>query len=102
MVLALVAENVGHVKGVGQLTGPRPHPLTGRALFADGSPTVIAGLGGGSATTTYGENIGVMSATRVFSTAAYWVGGIVAILPELSPKIGARASTRSPRASSAA
>ena len=33
-------------------------------------------MGGGSATTTYGENIGVMTATRVFSTAAYWVAAI--------------------------
>ena len=89
VVLALVAENVGHVKGVGQLTGRDLDPLTGRALFADGLSTMLAGLGGGSATTTYGENIGVMSATRVFSTAAYWVAGLVAILLGLSPKIGA-------------
>jgi uracil-xanthine permease len=89
VVLALIAENVGHVKGVGQLTKRDLDPLTGRALFADGLSTVLAGLGGGSATTTYGENIGVMSATRVFSTAAYWVAGAVAILLGLSPKIGA-------------
>ncbi len=89
VVLALVAENVGHVKGVGQLTGRDLTPLTGRALFADGVSTVLAGIGGGSATTTYGENIGVMAATRVFSTAAYWVAAIVAVLLGLSPKIGA-------------
>src|SRR5690554_2120481 len=88
VVLALVAENVGHVKGVGQLTDRNLDPLTGRALFADGIATVIAGIGGGSPTTTYGENIGVMSATRVFSTAAYWVVGMGAILLGLSPKIG--------------
>lgn len=89
VVLALLAENVGHVKGVGQLTNRNLDPLTGRALFADGLATVISGIGGGSPTTTYGENIGVMSATRVFSTAAYWVAGIAAILLGLSPKIGA-------------
>lgn len=89
VVLALIAENVGHVKGVGQLTSRDLTPLTGRALFADGVSTVLAGLGGGSATTTYGENIGVMAATRVFSTAAYWVAAIVAVLLGLSPKIGA-------------
>ncbi|WP_242089848.1 solute carrier family 23 protein [Curtobacterium sp. DN_7.5] len=89
VVLALVAENVGHVKGVGQLTGRDLTPLTGRALFADGISTVLAGVGGGSATTTYGENIGVMAATRVFSTAAYWVAAIVAVLLGLSPRIGA-------------
>ncbi|WP_328699832.1 solute carrier family 23 protein, partial [Arthrobacter sp. 9V] len=89
VVLALVAENVGHVKGVGQLTGRDLTPLTGRALFADGISTVLAGIGGGSATTTYGENIGVMAATRVFSTAAYWVAAIAAVLLGLSPRIGA-------------
>ncbi|MCW4385844.1 NCS2 family nucleobase:cation symporter [Salinibacterium sp. SYSU T00001] len=89
VVLALIAENVGHVKGVAQLTDRNLDPLMGRALFADGLATVIAGIGGGSPTTTYGENIGVMSATRVFSTAAYWVAGIAAILLGLSPKIGA-------------
>ncbi|ARC55553.1 Putative pyrimidine permease RutG [Frondihabitans sp. 762G35] len=89
VVLALIAENVGHVKGVGQLTDRNLDPLTGRALLADGLSTLLAGLGGGSATTTYGENIGVMAATRVFSTAAYWVAGILAILLGLSPKIGA-------------
>lgn len=88
VVLALVAENVGHIKGVGQLINRDLDPLTGRALFADGAASVIAGLGGGSATTTYGENIGVMAATKVFSTAAYWVAGIVAILLGLSPKVG--------------
>ncbi|MBX3312485.1 MAG: NCS2 family nucleobase:cation symporter [Microbacteriaceae bacterium] len=93
VVLALIAENVGHVKGVGQLTNRNLDPLVGKALFADGLATVIAGAGGGSPTTTYGENIGVMSATRVFSTAAYWVAGIVAILLGLSPKVGVLIST---------
>ena len=93
VVLALVAENVGHIKGVGQLTNRNLDDLTGRALFADGLATVLSGLGGGSPTTTYGENIGVMAATRVFSTAAYWVAGIVAILLGLSPKFGAIINT---------
>jgi NCS2 family nucleobase:cation symporter-2 len=88
VVLALVAENVGHIKGVGQLIERDLDPLTGRALFADGFATVIAGFGGGSPTTTYGENIGVMAATKIFSTAAYWVAGITAILLGLSPKVG--------------
>ncbi|WP_207455020.1 uracil-xanthine permease family protein [Herbiconiux sp. SYSU D00978] len=89
VVLPLIAENLGHVKGVGQLTERDLDPLAGRTLFADGLATVIAGIGGGSPTTTYGENIGVMSASRVYSTAAYWVAGIVAILLGLSPVVGA-------------
>jgi uracil-xanthine permease len=96
VVLALIAENVGHIKGVGQLIHRDLDALTGRALFADGIATVLAGVGGGSPTTTYGENIGVMAATRVFSTAAYWVAGITAILLGLSPKVGAIINTIPP------
>ena len=89
VVLVLIAENVGHIKGVAQMTDAKVNRLTGRALLADGLATMLAGFGGGSGTTTYGENIGVMAATRIYSTAAYWVAGIVAILLGLSPKIGA-------------
>lgn len=89
IVLPLIAENLGHVKGVGQLLHRDLDPLAGRTLFSDGLATTISGIFGGSPTTTYGENIGVMSATRVFSTAAYWVAAITAILLGLSPKVGA-------------
>ncbi len=88
VVLVLIAENVGHIKGVAQMTDPSVNRSTGRALFADGLATTIAGFFGGSGTTTYGENIGVMAATRIYSTAAYWVAGIVAVLLGLSPKFG--------------
>ncbi len=95
-VIALIAENIGHVKSVGQMTGVDTDPLTGRALAADGVATVLAGVGGGSATTTYAENIGVMAATRVYSTAAYWVAGVTAILLALCPKVGATISAIPP------
>ena len=94
VVLVLIAENVGHIRGVAQMTDDQSiNALTGRGLFADGLATVIAGFGGGSATTTYGENIGVMAATRVYSTAAYWIAAIFAILLGLSPKVGAVINT---------
>lgn len=96
VVLVLVAENVGHVKSVGLMIDRDLDPLTGRALFADGVATVLAGFGGGSGTTTYGENIGVMAATRVFSTAAYWVAGLAALGLSFSPKIGALINTIPP------
>lgn len=89
VVLVLVAENVGHVKSVAQMTGKNLDDVAGRALFADGAATMLSALGGGSPTTTYGENIGVMAATRVYSTAAYWVAGLMAIALSLSPMIGA-------------
>lgn len=89
VVLILVAENVGHVRSVANLTNqPEINERTGSTLLSDGLATTIAGLFGGSATTTYGENIGVMTATRVFSTAAYWVAAIFAVLLSFSPKFG--------------
>ena len=89
VVLVLVAENVGHVKAVATMTGKNLDDQMGNALFADGVATTLAGAGGGSGTTTYAENIGVMAATRVYSTAAYWIAGLGAIVLSISPKFGA-------------
>ncbi|MDR1014525.1 MAG: NCS2 family nucleobase:cation symporter [Coriobacteriales bacterium] len=89
VVLVLVAENIGHVKSVATMTGKNLDKSMGRALFSDGIGTTIAGFGGGSGTTTYAENIGVMAATRVYSTAAYWVAGAGALVLSLCPKFGA-------------
>ncbi|HKU12150.1 MAG TPA: solute carrier family 23 protein [Sinomonas sp.] len=96
VVLVLVAENVGHVKSVSAMTGQNLDGVAGRALIADGAATVLAGFGGGSGTTTYAENIGVMAATKVYSTAAYWVAGLCALLLSFSPKFGELIATVPP------
>jgi uracil-xanthine permease len=88
-VIALIAENTGHVKAVAAMTETDLDPYLGRALAADGVGTALASAVGGSPTTTYAENIGVMAATRIYSTAAYYVAAIVAILFGLCPKFGA-------------
>ncbi|WP_237494815.1 uracil-xanthine permease family protein [Modestobacter sp. L9-4] len=88
-VIALVAENAGHVKAVAAMTKRDLDPVMGRAVFADGLATVVATSVGGSPTTTYAENIGVMAATRIYSTAAYYVAAVVALLLGLCPKFGA-------------
>ncbi len=87
-VIALVAENIGHVKAVSGMTGVDLDPVVGRAVAADGVGTVLTSAVGGSPTTTYAENIGVMAATRVYSTAAYYVAAVVAILLGFVPKFG--------------
>jgi NCS2 family nucleobase:cation symporter-2 len=89
VVLVLIAENIGHVKAVAAMTGKSLDDQVGNALIADGAATALAGLGGGSGTTTYAENIGVMAASRVYSTLAYIIAGVGAILLALSPKFGA-------------
>ncbi|GGO96587.1 uracil-xanthine permease family protein [Wenjunlia tyrosinilytica] len=88
-VIALIAENAGHVKAVAEMTGQDLDGSMGRAIGADGIGTMIATSVGGSPTTTYAENIGVMAATRVYSTAAYYVAAFVAVLFGLCPKFGA-------------
>ncbi|HEX2356298.1 MAG TPA: solute carrier family 23 protein [Micromonosporaceae bacterium] len=88
-VIALIAENTGHVKAVAEMTQRDLDPMMGRAIGADGVATMITSTVGGSPTTTYAENIGVMAATRIYSTAAYYVAALVAIVFGLSPKFGA-------------
>jgi len=88
-VIALIAENTGHVKAVAEMTKTDLDPYMGKALAADGFATALSSAFGGSPTTTYAENIGVMGATKVYSTAAYYVAAVVAILLGLCPKFGA-------------
>jgi uracil-xanthine permease len=87
-VIALVAENAGHVKAVAEMTDTDLDPYLGRALGADGVATALASLFGAAPTTTYADNIGVMTATRVYSSAAYYIAGVVAVVLGLCPKFG--------------
>ncbi|GAE76258.1 uracil permease [Cutibacterium acnes JCM 18918] len=80
VVIALIAENTGHVKAVAEMTGKNLDHQVGRAVAADGATSMLATFLGAGPTTTYSENIGVMAATRVYSTAAYVVAAVVAIL----------------------
>ncbi|MHC0433192.1 uracil-xanthine permease family protein [Streptomyces sp. O3] len=89
VLVALIAENAGHVKAVGEMTGDPLDDKMGTAIMADGTASVLATAAGGPATTTYAENIGVMAATRVYSTAAYWAAAGFALLFGLCPKFGA-------------
>ena len=87
VVIVLIAENTGHIKAVATMTDRNLDRSLGRGYMGDGLATMLAGLGGGSGTTTYAENIGVMAATKVYSTAAYYVAGIVAIALRLHPEV---------------
>lgn len=89
VVIALIAENTGHIKAVAEMTGADLDRDMGRAIAADGLATVLATAVGAGPTTTYAENIGVMAATKVYSTATYVVASAVAIAFGFSPKFGA-------------
>ena len=93
VVIILVAENLGHVKAVTAMTGRNLDPYMGRAFLGDGIATMFSGFFGGTGVTTYGENIGVMAATRVYSTLLFPVAAIFAIILGFSPKFGALIQT---------
>ncbi|MFO1086147.1 MAG: solute carrier family 23 protein [Reyranellaceae bacterium] len=85
----LVAENLGHLKAVGAMTGRTMDSHIGRAFLGDGLATLASAAVGGTGVTTYAENIGVMAATRIYSTALFVVAALFSILLGFSPKFGA-------------
>lgn len=89
VAIILVAENLGHLKAVTAMTGRNLDPYMGRAFIGDGIATVISGAAGGTGVTTYAENIGVMAATRIYSTAVFVVAAVIALVLGFSPKFGA-------------
>nr|WP_323127571.1 solute carrier family 23 protein [Acinetobacter rathckeae] len=93
VVIILVAENLGHFKAVSAMTGQNISPYMGRAFLADGVCTSLSGMIGGTGMTTYAENIGVMAATKIYSTIVFVVAGVFAMALGLSPKFGALIST---------
>ena len=89
VAIVLVAENLGHIKALGAMTGKDMNPYMGRGFVGDGLATMLAGSGGGTGVTTYAENIGVMAMTRVYSTLVFIFAAVVAIILGMSPKFGA-------------
>ena len=89
VAIILVAENLGHIKAVTAMTGRDLDRCMGRAFIGDGVATMVSGAAGGTGVTTYAENIGVMAATRVYSTAVFVCAAAIAILLGFSPKFGA-------------
>jgi len=89
VAVILVAENLGHIKAVSAMTGRDLDRFMGRAFVGDGLATMVSGSAGGTGVTTYAENIGVMAATKIYSTAMFVVAALIAIVLGFSPKFGA-------------
>jgi uracil-xanthine permease len=89
VAIILVAENLGHIKAIGVMTGRNLDPLIGRGFIGDGVATMISGAGGGTGVTTYVENMGVMAITRVYSSLVFVAAALFAIGLGFSPKFGA-------------
>ena len=89
VAIILIAENLGHIRAVSAMTGRDLDKYLGRAFVGDGVATMVAASVGGTGVTTYGENIGVMSVTRIYSTIIFVIAAIFAIVLGFSPKFGA-------------
>jgi putative pyrimidine permease RutG len=89
VAIILVAENLGHLKAVGAMTGQNLDRYMGRAFVGDGLATIVSGSVGGTGVTTYAENIGVMAVTKIYSTLVFVAAAAMAIVLGFSPKFGA-------------
>jgi uracil-xanthine permease len=89
VLVMLIAENLGHVKAISAYMERDLTPDVGNAFMGDAAATFVSALGGGTGQTTYAENIGVMSITKVFSIRPLQVAAVAAILLGLVPKFGA-------------
>ena len=89
--LVVITEHIGHLIVTGNVVGRDfvRDPGLHRSLAGDGVATAVAGLMGGPPNTTYGENIGVMAITRVFSVWVIGGAALLAIAMSFLPPVGA-------------
>ncbi|MFZ2961177.1 MAG: uracil permease [Candidatus Ozemobacteraceae bacterium] len=85
--LVILAEHIGHLVVTGNIIDRDliRDPGLDRSLLGDGISNVLSGLVGATPNTTYGENIGVMAITKVFSV---WVIGGAAVIAVVISFIG--------------
>ena len=85
--LVVISEHIGHLIVTGKIVGKdlTEDPGLHRSLMGYGVSTVLSGFIGSVPTTTYGENIGVMAITRVYSV---WVIGGAAVISIVLAFIG--------------
>jgi uracil permease len=89
--LVVITEHIGHLIVTKNVVGRDfvKDPGLHRSLAGDGVATAVAGLVGGPPNTTYGENIGVMAITRVFSVWVIGGAAVLAIAMSFLPAVGA-------------
>lgn len=92
--LVVVAEHIGHLFVTSNIVGRdlAENPGLHRSLLGNGISTVISGIFGSTPNTTYGENIGVMAITKVYSTWVIGGAAIIAILLSFIGKLAAAIS----------
>lgn len=94
VAVVVVIEHIGHLLAVGEIVGRDYREMLPQSLAGDGVATVISGFLGGPPTTTYAENIGVMSVTRVYATQVFWYAAAFAlVVGGFCPKLAALISS---------
>jgi uracil permease len=91
----VIAEHIGHLKVTSSIVGRdlTKDPGLHRSLLGDGLSTIISGLFGSVPTTTYGENIGVLALTKVYSVYVICGAGLFSIILGFSGKMSALINT---------
>ncbi|MBQ8822856.1 MAG: uracil-xanthine permease [Lachnospiraceae bacterium] len=91
IALATIVEHVGDLSAISSTVGKNffKEPGLHRSLTGDGLATSIAALFGAPANTTYGENTGVLSLTKVYDPLVIRIAAVFAILFSFSPKFAA-------------
>ena len=89
--LVVVAEHIGHLFVTGNIVGRdlAKEPGLHRSLLGNGISTIISGFFGSTPNTTYGENIGVMALSRVYSTWVIGGAAVIAIVLSFVGKLAA-------------
>lgn len=89
--LATIVEHIGDISAISSTTGKNyiEDPGLHRTLLGDGLATILASLFGAPANTTYGENTGVLTISRVFDPRVIRIAALFAILFSFSPKFAA-------------
>lgn len=95
VLLVITSEHIGHQIVTGKIVGRNllKDPGLHRSIFADNFSTAISGLIGSVPTTTYGENIGVMAVTGVYSVRVIGGAAVLSLLISFCGKLSALIST---------
>lgn len=95
VILVITSEHIGHQVVTSKIVGRDllKDPGLHRSLFGDNFSTMISGLIGSVPTTTYGENIGVMAVTKVYSVYVIAGAAVLSVICSFSGKLSTLIST---------
>ena len=91
IAIAAMMEHIGDISAISSTTGKNfiADPGLHRTLLGDGLATAVAGMFGGPANTTYGENTGVLALSKVYDPRVIRLAAVYAIILSFSPKFDA-------------